>query len=128
MGTPHLLRALRAAGWHHYSLFVRDDGLLVGCVDATNLAAAQGQYDFWFEATDVFSPTLAGNGLALANYLEGKMQTIATAPHVVSILAIPGAGGNAAGLPAATANGSPTIYVNPFTRLGVSCSTPLSGL
>jgi hypothetical protein len=94
----------------------------------SNLAAAQGQYDFWFEATDVFSPTLAGNGLALANYLEGKMQTVATAPHVVSILAIPGAGGNAAGLPAATANGSPTIYVNPFTRLGVSCSTPLTGL
>jgi L-rhamnose mutarotase len=38
---PDMLRALRDAGWYHYSLFLRDDGLLVGCVEATNLAAAQ---------------------------------------------------------------------------------------
>lgn len=104
--------------------------VLVGIngITPSNLAAAQGQYDFWFEATDVYSPTLTGNPLAVAQYLEGKAQAVATAPHLVDILAIPGVGGNVAGLPAATANGSPTIYVNPFTRSATSCNTPLSGL
>ncbi len=27
---PEMLRALREAGWHNYTLFVRDDGLLFG--------------------------------------------------------------------------------------------------
>jgi len=38
---PDMLEALHATGWHHYSLFVRDDGLLVGYVEATDLAEAQ---------------------------------------------------------------------------------------
>src|SRR5947199_8821324 len=27
---PEMLQALREAGWHNYSLFIRDDGLLFG--------------------------------------------------------------------------------------------------
>lgn len=27
---PEMLEALRHAGWHNYSLFLRDDGLLIG--------------------------------------------------------------------------------------------------
>ena len=46
---PDMLRALRAAGWHRYSLFVRDDGLLVGYVEAADLAQAQAA----MAATDV---------------------------------------------------------------------------
>jgi L-rhamnose mutarotase len=38
---PDMLRALRDSGWHNYSLFSRDDGLLVGYVEAEDLAAAQ---------------------------------------------------------------------------------------
>jgi L-rhamnose mutarotase len=38
---PELLRALRDAGWRHYSLFLREDGTLVGYVEADDLAAAQ---------------------------------------------------------------------------------------
>jgi L-rhamnose mutarotase len=38
---PEMLAALRDTGWHNYSLFARDDGLLVGYVEATELAAAQ---------------------------------------------------------------------------------------
>ncbi|MDQ1420954.1 MAG: L-rhamnose mutarotase [Acidimicrobiaceae bacterium] len=38
---PEMLRALNAAGWHRYSLFARDDGLLVGYVEAADLAEAQ---------------------------------------------------------------------------------------
>jgi L-rhamnose mutarotase len=38
---PELLAALRDAGWRHYSLFLREDGTLVGYVEADDLAAAQ---------------------------------------------------------------------------------------
>jgi len=33
--------ALRESGWHNYSLFLRDDGLLVGYVESDDLEAAQ---------------------------------------------------------------------------------------
>jgi L-rhamnose mutarotase len=36
-----MLAALRATGWRNYSLFLRADGLLVGYVEADDLAAAQ---------------------------------------------------------------------------------------
>lgn len=38
---PEMLRALRAAGWHDYSLFLHPDGLLVGYVRAVDLTAAR---------------------------------------------------------------------------------------
>jgi L-rhamnose mutarotase len=38
---PDMLRALREAGWRDYSIFARPDGLLVGYVEAGDLAAAQ---------------------------------------------------------------------------------------
>jgi L-rhamnose mutarotase len=38
---PEMLAALRDTGWRNYSLFLRDDGLLVGYVEADDLAAAQ---------------------------------------------------------------------------------------
>ena len=46
---PEMLAALQAAGWHDYSLFLRDDGLLVGYLLTDDLAAAQAAMD----ATDV---------------------------------------------------------------------------
>ena len=46
---PEMLHALRDTGWRNYSLFVRDDGLLVGYVEADDLAAAQAA----MAATDV---------------------------------------------------------------------------
>ena len=30
---PEMLEALRRTGWHNYSLFLRDDGLLIGYVE-----------------------------------------------------------------------------------------------
>lgn len=39
--SPDLLHALAAAGWRNYSLFLRDDGLLIGYVEADDLEAAQ---------------------------------------------------------------------------------------
>lgn len=41
---PEMLDALRKTGWHNYSLFVRDDGLLFG----------------YFEAAESFAASLAG--------------------------------------------------------------------
>ena len=39
---PEMLQALREAGWHNYSLFVRDDGLLFGYFETPeSLQAAQ---------------------------------------------------------------------------------------
>jgi L-rhamnose mutarotase len=38
---PDMLAALRDSGWRNYSLFARDDGLLVGYVEADDLGAAQ---------------------------------------------------------------------------------------
>jgi L-rhamnose mutarotase len=38
---PDLLRALRDTGWTRYSLFLGEDGLLIGFVEAEDLAASQ---------------------------------------------------------------------------------------
>jgi L-rhamnose mutarotase len=38
---PELLEALADAGWRNYSLFLRDDGLLIGYAEADDLALAQ---------------------------------------------------------------------------------------
>ncbi len=40
---PELLETLRDAGWRNYSLFLRDDGLLIGYAEADDLARAQEQ-------------------------------------------------------------------------------------
>jgi L-rhamnose mutarotase len=46
---PEMLDALRQTGWQNYSLFLRDDGLLVGYLETDDFAAAQRG----MEATDV---------------------------------------------------------------------------
>lgn len=38
---PEMLRALKEAGWHNYSLFLREDGLLIGYVESPDLEAAR---------------------------------------------------------------------------------------
>jgi L-rhamnose mutarotase len=37
---PEMLQALREAGWHNYSLFMRDDGLLFGYVETPDFDQA----------------------------------------------------------------------------------------
>jgi L-rhamnose mutarotase len=37
---PEMLEALRSAGWHNYSLFLRDDGLLIGYVETPDFERA----------------------------------------------------------------------------------------
>lgn len=38
---PEMTAALAAAGWHNYSLFLREDGLLVGYLETDDFDAAQ---------------------------------------------------------------------------------------
>jgi L-rhamnose mutarotase len=38
---PEMLEALKHSGWRNYSLFLREDGLLVGYVEADDLPSAQ---------------------------------------------------------------------------------------
>ncbi|MEK8174831.1 L-rhamnose mutarotase [Streptomyces sp. M19] len=38
---PEMLDALSAAGWRNYSLFLREDGLLVGYLETDDFAAAR---------------------------------------------------------------------------------------
>ncbi|HEY9523396.1 MAG TPA: L-rhamnose mutarotase [Thermopolyspora sp.] len=38
---PEMLDALRDAGWHNYSIFLRPDGLLVGYLETDDFAAAR---------------------------------------------------------------------------------------
>ena len=38
---PEMLQALRETGWHNYSLFLRDDGLLVGYLETPDYQKAQ---------------------------------------------------------------------------------------
>ena len=37
---PEMLQALRETGWHNYSLFLREDGLLIGYLETPDFAAA----------------------------------------------------------------------------------------
>jgi len=46
---PEMLEALKQSGWHNYSLFLREDGLLVGYVECDDLTSAQAA----MAATDV---------------------------------------------------------------------------
>lgn len=46
---PEMLRALRDSGWRNYSLYLREDGLLVGHLETEDLATAQAA----MERTDV---------------------------------------------------------------------------
>ena len=46
---PEMLEALRATGWRNYSLFLRQDGLLVGYLETDDFASAVAG----MEATEV---------------------------------------------------------------------------
>jgi L-rhamnose mutarotase len=38
---PEMLAALREAGWHNYSIFLSDDGMVVGYLECEDFAACQ---------------------------------------------------------------------------------------
>ena len=40
---PEMLEALRSAGWRNYSLFLREDGLLIGYVETEDFQRARAE-------------------------------------------------------------------------------------
>jgi hypothetical protein len=96
----------------------------------SNLAAATGEYDWWFEATAIpnTSTYLSGSSLTLANWVQGELAEYNHAPSQNDIVAIPGAGSptaNIAKVPlqaGIATGGSTTVYTNPYSRNGNSCT------
>ena len=64
---PEMQDALRSTGWRNYSLFLRDDGLLIGYVEADDLATSQAA----MEALDVNTRWQA----EMAEFFEGATPT-----------------------------------------------------
>jgi hypothetical protein len=92
------------------------------------VAAATGQYDWWYEAQLIKGTITSTGGTGIYNFLKTELANVNTAPHVVDILAIPGAGSpaNAVSVPLVGNTNEPgaTIYVNPFGRSSNSCNYP----
>jgi hypothetical protein len=94
----------------------------------SNLAATSGQYDWWYEATAQLGNITSPNGGALYNWLiSDELERVSTAPHAKSVLAIPFGFPNLARVPVTNTSSmldGVTIYINPFSRFGNSCSIP----
>lgn len=71
---PEMLAALRSSGWHNYTLFMREDGLVFGYFETEeSLSSAQSK----MAATEVnrrwqefMSPFTAGNNRPDDNFIE----------------------------------------------------------
>ena len=63
---PEMLEALSRAGWHNYSLFLRDDGLLVGYFETPGTfdeaLAAMSSEPINAEWQDLMAPYFEGGG------------------------------------------------------------------
>ncbi len=63
---PEMLEALSRAGWHNYSLFLRDDGLLVGYFETPGTfdeaLAAMSSEPINVEWQDLMAPYFEGGG------------------------------------------------------------------
>jgi hypothetical protein len=96
----------------------------------SQLAAAAGAYSDWFEATGVtganFS-SLSADQQGLITDLIAAFQTQLTAPNTADVLAIPGNSTNTVSLPISATKAN-SIYVNSYTRAGVSCNSPVTAL
>jgi hypothetical protein len=99
-------------------------------VTPSALAAATGQYDFWYEATLVPNPAVGANTTAgnLIAFLQADLPKLTTAPAVPDVNVIPGQGNpkNTATVPLKSngKTGTAAIFVNPYTRGTSSCNVP----
>jgi hypothetical protein len=97
----------------------------------SNLNAALGTYDYWFEATMVPNTTAIGTGnqaATLVNYLETSVPQLANAAHSPAVNVIPGYAGNTAAFPTPSNNGqtgTSEVYTSQYTRGGNSCAAPI---
>lgn len=88
---PDMLAALAATGWHNYSLFLREDGLLIGYVETPSLAEAlagmaatevntrwQAEMAEFFEELDGVAPDQGFLVLEEVFHLEDQLSTSTT--------------------------------------------------
>lgn len=86
---PDMLRALKNSGWNNYSLFLREDGLLVGYLETEDFPAAQAamartevnrrwqsEMSGFFEALDGASPDEAMAPLSEIFHLEDQLDAL----------------------------------------------------
>lgn len=86
---PDMLTALKSAGWNNYSLFLRDDGLLVGYLETDDFTAAQAamastevnarwqaEMGSFFEALDSARPDEAMVPLTEVFHLEDQLEAL----------------------------------------------------
>jgi ABC-type phosphate transport system substrate-binding protein len=104
----------------------------------SNLVAAQGNYPFWVEAQYVNNAAANGADDKAVNNIVTFLQAQSTTAALKDIDVIPliaaanGSGtlnatvhGNPSGFGVVpTGGGSATVYVNPYTRGGITCSAP----
>jgi hypothetical protein len=85
------------------------------------VAAATGDYDFWFESTFNKDEVIAGKPLenALADFLIARARNAATIPVNDSVFALNNGGANAPVIPVST-----TRPIALGTRSGNSCLPP----
>ncbi len=96
-------------------------------VTPSTLAAAAGEYTYWFEATLVPNSSVSATSPSgeLSTYLQGVIPSLNAAPLAKDVNVIPNVAGNTGAVPLTSRTGSATIYVNPFTRQGNSCNVPV---
>jgi hypothetical protein len=108
-------------------------------VTPSTLAAAAGEYDYWYEATLIDNNTTVSgvatqdaNAQQIAGFLISDVPKLSKAPIAADVNVIPGktAFNTAGTVPLTVRNGTISgtytgnIYLNPFTRSLNSCSVP----
>lgn len=84
---PEMLEALASTGWHNYSLFLDDDGLLVGYLETDDFEAAQAA----MAATKVnerWQAEMAPYFVALSGRPDESMRALPLIFHLESQLAV----------------------------------------
>jgi len=67
---PEMLDALRETGWHNYTLFMREDGLLFGYVEKEVNARWQAEMGELFESLEGQAPDEAMKPLEIVFHLD----------------------------------------------------------
>jgi hypothetical protein len=107
----------------------------------SNLNAASGNYPFWVEASFVDNSSVTGADETAIQTIISSLQNQATTSSIQDINAIPDltlygtttqvnnvVHANASKSALVPSGGSITVYINPYTRNDVTCSTPTSDI
>jgi periplasmic binding family protein len=103
-------------------------------VQPSNIAAAAGQYGDWFEAYAITNPSVSSTsaqGTLIANLISAFQDVSELGFGQADLLANPLTSSVSPALPVTSTNGnatSKTIYTNPYSRNGNSCTDPASEL